>query len=73
MTFFHAFLKFFSVADYTRFNHFTQQVVAFTCTFTDSGKNGKAVMFLGNVINQLHNKHGLAYTGSPKQSDFTTL
>ena len=44
MAFFHTFLKFFSVADYTRFNHFTQQVVTFTCTFTDSGKNGKAVI-----------------------------
>ena len=50
MTFFHSFLKLFAIADYTGFNHLPQQVVTFTGTLSHSGKHGKTVLLLGDII-----------------------
>ena len=30
-------------------------------------------MSLGNVVDKLHDKHGLTHTGTAKESDLTTL
>ena len=73
MAFLHTFLEFFSVTDNAGFNHFSQQVVAFTCTFSYTGKHREAVLLLRNIINELLDKHRLAYTGATKQTDFTAL
>ena len=73
MALLHALLEFFSVTDNTGFNHFSQQVVAFTCTFSYTGKHREAVLLLRNIVNELLDKHRLAYTGATKQTDFTAL
>ena len=53
MAFLHTFLEFFSVTDNAGFNHFSQQVVAFTCTFSYTGKHREAVLLLRNIVNEL--------------------
>ena len=45
----------------------------FTCTFSYTGKHREAVLLLRNIINELLDKHRLAYTGATKQTDFTAV
>ena len=69
----HGFFKLLAVFYDTGFNHFAEQVVTFACTFADSGKHGETVVAFRDVIDKLHNEHGLTHTGSSKESDFTAL
>ena len=71
MTFFHAFLEFFAITDNARFNHFPKQVIPFAGTFPYSGKYREPVVFLGNVIDKLHDKYGLTHTSTTEQTDLT--
>ena len=48
-------------------------IVTFTGPLPDSGKDGVATVGLGHVVNQLHDKHSLADTGTAEQTDLTTL
>ena len=73
MTFLHSFFECFTVTDYTGFNHFAQQVVTFTGTFTYSGKYRESIMFLGDIIDKFLNQYSLSYTGTAEQTDFTTF
>ena len=73
MSFFHAFFECFSITDYTRFNHLTKQIITFTGTLSHSGKYGKTIMLLGNVINELHNKYSFTHSGPAKQTDLTSF
>ena len=50
MTLFHIFFEVIAIIDNARLNHLTQQVVTFTCTFTDTGEYGESVVLLGNVV-----------------------
>jgi len=49
------------------------EIVSFTGTFTDSGKNGVTSVSLGNIVDQLHDKYGLANTGTTKETNLSTL
>ena len=73
MTFLHPFLKFFTIANHTGFNHFPKQVVSFTSTLTYPGKYRKTVLFLGNIVDQFLNKHSLPYTSTTEQANLTTF
>ena len=73
MAFLHAFLECFAVADNAGFDHFAQQVVTFTGTFTYSGKYGESVMFLGDIIDKFLDQYGFSHTGAAEQTDFTTF
>ena len=64
--------KFFAVVDHTGLEHFTKKVVAFTGTLSNPGKHGQTVVALGNVVDQFHDQNGLTYTGTTKESNFTT-
>ena len=71
MAFFHALLEFFTITDYAGFNHFSKQVVTFTCTFPYSCKHGKTIVLLGNVVDEFHDENGLTYSSTTEQTDFT--
>ena len=62
MAFFHALLEFLSVFDDSGFNHLAEEVVTFPGTLTDSGKNGESVVLLCDIVYQLLDKYGLAYS-----------
>lgn len=49
------------------------EIVTLTSALTDTGEDGVTTMRLGNVVDELHDKHGLADTGTTKQTDLATL
>src|SRR5437899_2988842 len=60
-----------AVGDNFRLDHFAEKVVAFTCTLADAGEHGEAFTSLRDVVDQLHNEHGLADTGTAKEADLS--
>ena len=67
-----AFGVFFDLDD-AGFDHFVVQIVAFAGSFTHPGKHRNTAMQLRDVINELHDDHGLAYASPTEGTDFTTL
>jgi hypothetical protein len=59
--------------DDTRVNHFVVQIVTFTGTLTDTGEDGETTVSLSDVVNKLHDKHGLADTGTTEETNLTSL
>ena len=59
--------------DDTSLNHLVVEIVAFTGTFTDSGENGVTSVSLGNVVDQLHDKYGLADAGTTEETNLASL
>src|SRR5580704_11086401 len=53
--------------------HFQPQVVAFTRALTDAGEHGESAVLLGDVIDELHDDHGLAHARAAKQSDLAAF
>jgi hypothetical protein len=49
------------------------QVVTFTCTFTNTGEHRETIVSFGNIIDKLHDQHGLTDTCTTEQTDLTTL
>ena len=49
------------------------EVVTLTSTFADTSEHRVTAMLLGNVVDQLHERHRLTHTGAAKQTDFTAL
>eukprot|EP00123_Amoebidium_parasiticum_P007880 comp18430_c0_seq1/m.19678 comp18430_c0_seq1/g.19678 ORF comp18430_c0_seq1/g.19678 comp18430_c0_seq1/m.19678 type:complete len:536 (+) comp18430_c0_seq1:33-1640(+) len=58
--------------DHTRLDHLVVQIVTLACALTDTGEHGETTVGLGNVVDQLHNKHSLADTGTSEQTNLTT-
>ena len=73
MSFVHGFLKLIAITDNTGINHFTQQIVTLTSTFSHSGKHRETVMNLGDIIDKFHDKHSLTYAGTTEQTNFSTF
>ncbi len=73
LPFFHSFLELFAIFDNSALNHFTQQVVALSGSFTDTGKYRESVVTFCDIVDELHDKHGLAHTGAAEQTDFSTF
>jgi hypothetical protein len=59
--------------DDTRIDHFVVKIVTFTSALTDTGENGETTVSLGDIVNKLHNKHGLADTSTTEKSNLTSL
>jgi hypothetical protein len=59
--------------DDTRVNHFVVKIVTLTSAFSDTSEHGETTVLLGDVVNQLHDKHSLADSGTTKKTDFTSL
>mmetsp|Transcript_20599 Transcript_20599/g.62033 ORF Transcript_20599/g.62033 Transcript_20599/m.62033 type:complete len:405 (+) Transcript_20599:112-1326(+) len=58
--------------DDTRLDHLPVQVIALTGALADTGEYRETTVALSDVVNQLHNQHGLADTGTAKQTNLTT-
>ena len=69
----HAFLECFAVADDSGLDHLAQQVVSFASALAHAGKDGKSVVLLRDVVDQLHNQDRLSYAGSPEQADLASF
>lgn len=52
--------------------HFMVQIVTFTSTLADTSEDRVTTMSLGDVVNQLLNKHCLSDTGTSEEADFST-
>ena len=59
--------------DDTTFNHFVVQIVTLTGSLADTGEDGVTTVGLGDVVDQLHDKHSLADTGTTEETNLTTL
>ena len=59
--------------DDARLDHFVVEVVAFAGAFADAGEHRIAAMRLGDVVDQLHDQHGLADAGAAEQADLAAL
>ena len=73
MSLVHALLEGVAVADDARGDHFAQQVVALTRTLAHAGEYRETVVFLGDVVDQLHDEHRLAHAGTAEQTDLAAL
>ena len=47
------------------------KIISLTGTLSDSSKDGITTMGFSNVVNQLHNKHSLADTGTTEETNLT--
>jgi len=59
--------------DDTRLDHFVVKIVTLTSSFTDTGEDGVTTMKLGDVVDKLHNKDGLADTGTTEETNLSSL
>merc|ERR1712141_970685 len=60
-------------ADDAALNHLVVQVVTLTGSLTHTSEHGVTTMGLGNVVDQFHDQHSLADTGSTKQTNLASL
>ena len=54
-------------------DHFVIEVVAFAGALADAGEHGIAAVRLGDVVDQLHDQHGLADARAAEQADLAAL
>merc|ERR1712055_1098109 len=59
--------------DDTTLNHLVVQIVALPGPLADTGEHGETTVSLGNVVDQLHDKHSLADTSAAEKTDLTSL
>merc|ERR1719350_2453074 len=59
--------------DDTTLNHLVVQIVALPGPLTDTSEHGETTVSLGNVVNQLHDKHSLADTSAAEKTNLTSL
>ena len=55
------------------FDHLVIEVVALARALADAGEHRVAAMRLGDVVDQLHDQHGLADAGAAEQADLAAL
>ena len=55
------------------FDHFVIEVVAFARTLAHAGKHRIAAVLLRDVVDELHDQHGLADAGAAEQADLAAL
>ena len=58
--------------DNARFSHLTPKVIALTSTLTDTSEYGVTAMLSCDVMDQFHDKYGLADACAAKKTSFTT-
>mmetsp|Transcript_24711 Transcript_24711/g.57287 ORF Transcript_24711/g.57287 Transcript_24711/m.57287 type:complete len:238 (-) Transcript_24711:64-777(-) len=49
------------------------EIVTLARALADAGEDGVASVRLGDVVDELHDEHGLADAGTPKETDLATL
>ena len=55
------------------FDHLVIEIVAFAGALADAGEHRIAAVRLGDVVDQLHDQHGLADAGAAEQADLAAL
>ena len=73
LAFFHGLAELLAILDNARLEHISNQVITLTGTLTYSSEHRVAVVSLGNIVNQLHDKHSLSNTGTTEKTNLTTL
>ncbi len=73
LPFLHSFLKLLAIFDDTALDHLTEKIVTFTRTLSHTCEDRETVMTLCNIVDELLDKHSLAYAGTTEQTDLTTL
>jgi len=58
--------------DHLRVDHLVVQIISLSGSLSDSGEDGVPSVLLGDVVNQLHDEHSLADSGSSEKSNFTS-
>merc|ERR1711997_1284112 len=59
--------------DDTTLNHLVVQIVALPGPLADTGEHGETTVSLGNVVDELHDKHSLADSGTAEETDLASL
>merc|ERR1719328_940247 len=59
--------------DDTTLNHLVVQIVALPGPLADTGEHRETTVSLGNVVDQLHDKHSLADTSAAEETNLTSL
>mmetsp|Transcript_8741 Transcript_8741/g.32960 ORF Transcript_8741/g.32960 Transcript_8741/m.32960 type:complete len:514 (-) Transcript_8741:27-1568(-) len=59
--------------DDAAFHHLVVQVVALAGALSDAGEHGVATVVHGDVVDELHDDHGLADSGSSEEADLASL
>ena len=59
--------------DHAQFDHLVIEVVALAGALADAGEHREAAVRLGDVVDQLHDDHGLADAGAAEQADLAAL
>jgi len=59
--------------DDTRLDHFVVEIVSLTSTLADTSEHGETTMKFSDVVNQLHDEHGLADTSTTEKSNLSSL
>ena len=54
-------------------DHFVIEIVAFARALAHSGEDRIAAMRLGDIVDELHDEHGLADAGAAEQADLAAL
>ncbi len=57
----------------TTLNHLVVEIVALAGTLADTGEHRVASVSLGDVVDQLHDKHSLADAGTSEEADLASL
>lgn len=55
-----------------RFDHFVVEIVSFSGSFTDTGKDGVTTVVLGDVVDEFLDQDSFTDTGTSEETDFTT-
>mmetsp|Transcript_54995 Transcript_54995/g.130537 ORF Transcript_54995/g.130537 Transcript_54995/m.130537 type:complete len:367 (-) Transcript_54995:97-1197(-) len=59
--------------DHAPLDHLVVEVVALARALADTGEHGVASVALGDVVDQLHDEHGLADAGAAEEADLAAL
>merc|ERR1740123_2985867 len=59
--------------DDTALNHLVVEIVALPGPLADAGEHRETTVGLGNVVDQLHDKHSLADSGAAEETNLTSL
>mmetsp|Transcript_2542 Transcript_2542/g.6973 ORF Transcript_2542/g.6973 Transcript_2542/m.6973 type:complete len:483 (-) Transcript_2542:25-1473(-) len=59
--------------DHARLDHLVVEIVTLTGTLTNTGEHGVTTVGLGDVVDQLHDQHSLADTGTTEETNLATL
>ncbi len=61
------------LVDHARLAHLEEEVVALARPLAHAGEDGETAVLLGEVVDQLHDQHGLADAGAAEEADLAAL